>query len=190
MEPMTRFWIWANEPAQENEAMIYGTPSAVEHMDLRFNEGLPVPGEIPVIRIDRDADSQGILTDNLIAAGLKGLLFSSRLRKLLQDIGVTNFQYFPAVVCNSADGSENHDYQVANVIGCVNCLDKDRSVIDYSPDDPRWIEFIESLSLDTSEIEGLDFLRMGEVPDPGSQRPTENGLRAGQDYRDSVLSAI
>jgi hypothetical protein len=156
------YWVWANEPTADDEAMIYGVPPAVERLGLRFNDGLLVTRSVPVLEIERDADSQGVLTDNLIAAGVKGLLFSSRLRKLMAELGIDAIQYFPAVVRNPGDGTETRDYEVANVIGRVACLDRKSSVVESAPDDPDYIEFIEALALDTARMRGYDFFRLDE----------------------------
>jgi hypothetical protein len=77
-------FVWANESTADDEAMIYGTPDAVEQLNLELDNGILVDVKVPLIEIVRDGDSQGGLTDNLIASGVNGLLFSTRLRKLLE----------------------------------------------------------------------------------------------------------
>jgi hypothetical protein len=156
------YWVWANEPTGDDEAMIYGVPPLVASLGLLFNQGQPVTAAVPLIEIERDSDSQGVLTDNLIAAGVKGLLFSSRLRELLHHAGIENIQYFPALVRNPADGSETRDYSIANVLGLIACLDRSKSVVERPPSDPDGIEFIEKLALDIARIHGADFFRLGE----------------------------
>lgn len=156
------YWVWANEPTADDEAMIYGVPPVVASLGLLFNQGQQVTTAVPLIEISRDSDSQGRLTDNLTAAGVKGLLFSSRLRELLRATGIENIQYFPAVVRNPADGTETGDYSVANVLGLVECLDRAKSVVEHPPGDPDCIEFIEKLALDAARIRGHDFFRLGE----------------------------
>jgi hypothetical protein len=156
------YWVWANEPTADDEAMIYGVPPVVASLKLVFNEGNMVTAAVPLIEIERDADSQGVLTDNLIAAGSKGLLFSSRLRALVAQLGIDNIQYFPTLIRNPAAGTETRDYELANLIGKVWCLDRAASVIDSPPGDPDTIEFIDSLALDTARIRGQDLFRLGE----------------------------
>jgi hypothetical protein len=156
------YWVWANEPTGDNEAMVYGVPPVVEQLGLRFNDGNLVTQSVPLIQIDRDADSQGVLTDNLIAAGSKGLLFSGRLRSLIAQLGIDNIQYFPTVIRNPSDGTQTSDYELANIIGRVWCLDREASVIECAPNDPDYIEFIETLALDTARIRGHDLFRLGE----------------------------
>jgi hypothetical protein len=144
------YWVWANEPTGDNEAMVYGVPPVVEQLGLRFNDGNLVTQSVPLIQIDRDADSQGVLTDNLIAAGSKGLLFSGRLRSLIAQLGIDNIQYFPTVIRNPSDGTQTSDYE------------REASVIECAPNDPDYIEFIETLALDTARIRGHDLFRLGE----------------------------
>lgn len=159
---MTTHWIWANEPTADDEAMIYGTPRAVEALDLEFNNGLLVTTKVPPIEVVQDDDSQGVLTDNLIASGTNGLLFSTRLRDLLQKIGIDNIQYFPAVVRNPVEKTSTKDYSIANIIGRVACIDRKSSELEMSPDDPDRIEFIESLAIDEKKARGLDLFRLDE----------------------------
>jgi uncharacterized protein DUF1629 len=156
------YWVWANEPTSDDEAMIYGVPPVVASLGLRFNEGSLVTTTVPLIEIERDADSQGVLTDNLIAAGTKGLLFSSRLRGLIAQLGIDNIQYFPTLIRNPSDGTQTRDYELANILGRVWCLDRKGSALESSPDDPDYIEFIESLALDSARIRGQDLFRLGE----------------------------
>jgi hypothetical protein len=157
------YWIWANEPTGDDEAMIYGTPGVIEERDLRFDMGVLVNAAVPLIEIARDEDSQGVLTDNLIASGTNGLLFSSRLRTLLESLGIDNIHFFPCVVRNPADGSESTDYQLANIVGRVACLDVANSEITTDPDDPQDIEFIDALALDESKIRGIELFRLHEA---------------------------
>ena len=160
-----RHWVWVNEPTADDEAMIYGVPPVIAAQGLLFNQGHLVTQPVPLIEIERDADSQGRLTDNLIAAGVKGLLFSTRLCTLLHALGIDNLQHFPVLVRNPLDGTETHDYALINVVGRITCLDRAKSVLKHPPTDPQHIEFIETLALDAGSIHGQDFFRLGEVPE-------------------------
>ena len=160
-----RYWVWANEPTADDDAMIYGVPPVIARLGLLFNQGQLVSAPVPLIEIEQDSDSQGRLTDNLIAGGLKGLLFSSRLRELLRSTGIENLQHFPTVLRNPTDGTETRDYTLTNVLGRIECIDRAKSVLKHPPGDPDHIEFIETLALDTRRIRGHDFFRMGEVPE-------------------------
>ncbi len=156
------YYVWANEPASEDEAMIYGVPPVLASLGLSFDEGSLVTAPVPLIEIERDADSQGTLTDNLIAAGTQGLLFSSRLRAVFARLGIDNIQYFPTLIRNPFDGTQTTDYELANIRGRVWCLDRKASVIEALPHDPDHIQFIESLALDVARIGGHDVFRLGE----------------------------
>ncbi len=156
------YWIWANEPTAEGEALIYGAPRLVTDLGLDFDAGFQVTSTVPLIELVQDEDSQGTLTDNLIAPGVNGLLFSSRLRKLMRSVGVDNIQYLPLVLRNGLSGAETRDYHVANIIGRIACLDADRSVVETAPHDPGRIMFIESLALDENKIPTVDIFRLHE----------------------------
>lgn len=156
------YWIWANERSSDAEARIAGVPEVVEREDLAFDRGARVSRDVPLIEILRDEDSQGVLTDNLIAPGVGGLVISARLRDTLARAGVTNIDYYPCRLTNLADGTVSDDYQVANVIGQIACVDRAASDLEMHPKRPDEIEFINSLVLDEHAIAGPLMFRLAE----------------------------
>jgi len=156
------YWIWANEPDSEDEAMIYGVPPVIEREDLNFDDGIRIERDVPFIEIIQDEDSQGILTDNLIAPGTRGLLFSSRLRNTLATAGVDNIDYYPCRISNPMDGSHTDDYMIANIIGQISCIDREASDLEMHSKFPDVIEFINLLVLDDKKIRDSLIFRLKE----------------------------
>lgn len=156
------YWIWANEPSDEDEAMLYGVPDAVKQLDLNFDKGALVTVKVPLIEFIRDEDSQGVLTDNLIAPGSRGLLFSTRLRELLAGQGVNNIQYFPVRVTNPKNSTTTDDYQLSNLIGSIACIDQMASNLEMHPHILNTIEFINALILDETKIKDNLMFRAAE----------------------------
>jgi len=156
------YWIWTNERADDNEARIGGVPEAIEAADLRFDRGTAITKNVPLIDIVRDEDAQGRLTDNLIAPGVRGLTFSSRLRTVLANVGVDNIDYYPCRVISNDGTAPNENYQVANLIGRVACVDLTASDVEMDPDDPGAIEYVNSLTLDETAIGGALMFRLKE----------------------------
>lgn len=159
-----QYWVWANEPTHEGEALLYGSPSIIAQCGFLFNQGLAVPAHLPLIEFNQDENSQGIMTDNLIAAGFKGLLFSTRLRKLLRFNGIHNFQEFPVLLHNRLNDTESREYALVNIIGLISCLDVENSRFKRSPTGDCPIEFIYKLVLNTSLIKNKEFFRLCEIP--------------------------
>lgn len=187
-------WIWSTERSSEEEAAIDGVPAVIKELDLSFDDGVRVEVEVPPIEITQDEDGQGPLTDNLVAAGVGGLTFSSKLRKVLEQCGVDNIDYYPCVLKNLVDGSTNEDYMVANVIGRVACIDKERSDLEMDPDVPDEIEFISSLALDESAIGEMNIFRLDEfevilaVSEKVMKACTEAGITGVRFYKPEDFS--
>jgi hypothetical protein len=158
-------WIWENAIGSENEAMIYGVPDSLRPLlerGLAFDHGVRSSASVPLVVVTRNADSQGTLNDNLVAPGTTGLLLSSKLRTALAAGGVDNIEYFPTRIDNPQDGSTTDDYRLANIIGCIACVDLEKSALQMHPDLPGTIEFIDSLVLDESRIRGHLCFRLKE----------------------------
>jgi hypothetical protein len=88
-------------------------------------------------------------------------LFSPRLRTALEDCGVDNVDYYPARVRDAKTG-EVRDYHAANVIGRVECVDRERSKFQPVADSPVSIASFERLVLDERKIRGLKLFRSAE----------------------------
>lgn len=156
------YWIWANELDDENEAMIYGVPAIIESEDLRFDEGVRIEREISLIEIIRDEDSQGLLTDNLIAPGVSGLLLSSRIRNSFELIGIDNIDYYHCRITNPIDNTYSDDYLIANIVGKIECIDREKSDLIMHSHYKDEIEFINSLILKEDVIKNLKIFRLQE----------------------------
>ncbi len=155
------YWIWQSLRANDDEARIADRPAVIRALGVRFDEGARIDVAVPMIRMIRDEDSQGQLTDNLIAPGTTGLVLSSRLRQLLTAHGVHNMEYYPVELENPVDNTRTEDYQLGNLIGRVTCFDLEQSALQR---DPRTgaIEFIDALALDESKIGELRMFRSAE----------------------------
>ena len=90
------YWIWANERSDEYELRIDGVPPVIEEKDWSFDLGQYVVDSVPVIDVPYTMQPDERLTDNLIAPGCRGLLFNKKVKKIFNDAGVDNIQYFEA----------------------------------------------------------------------------------------------
>ena len=155
------YWMWRSRRSNDEQTRIEARPAVIANLGERFDQGHRVTQAVPLVRLVRDADAPGVLTDNLIAPGTTGLVFSARLRALLASCGVANIDYYPVVVENPADGSSSNDYALANLIGRVTCFDVARSVVQVDPV-LNQIEFIDSLVLVDDVVDGLRMFRAAE----------------------------
>lgn len=155
------YWIWKSLRASDDEARIGGRPDSIAALGVRFDEGTRVERPVPHIRLVRDDASQGRLTDNQLAPGTTGLVFSTRLRALLAAAGVSNIDYYPVTIEDPITGTQSDDHQLANVIGRVDCIDLARSDVQR---DPRLggIEAIDALALDVTRLGPLRMVRAAE----------------------------
>jgi len=162
------YWVWANESTSDDEAMIYGPTDFSEEEEIDFDTGFAAILEGSLNEITRGEQSQGRLSDNVYLRGTGGQMFSPKLRRALDELGVDNIQYFPVILRNMVDGTAISDYCIANIVGRIECLDLERSVVDRSEDDEEEgvIEVIEALAIDESRIvEGFSLFRLHEDPD-------------------------
>lgn len=152
------YWILSNELVDEDlDADLCGTFST-EPDDMGFDDGeaLPVPVKGTYTPTSRP---RGNWTDHLSVGEIPGLVFSGRLCRLLQDMMLTNLQYFPLHIAHAPDGATGEGYWIVNVVGVVDCVDREASDLEYFKDGD--IEFVNRLVLDEGKIPpGLDIFRL------------------------------
>ncbi|NHN24089.1 hypothetical protein FIA58_000235 [Flavobacterium jejuense] len=87
---------------------------------------------VPKIVLTLNNDSRkGNMTDHLSIDEACDLVFSKRLRDLLQNIAVDNIQYFDLDIVDPKTNNIYTDYKIANVVGLVDCVDKNESDLKY-----------------------------------------------------------
>lgn len=159
------FWIWKDNDDSEGQATLKMRPAVIRDQGLYFDDGVllahPEAGTALDIKMSEEED--GLLTDNLVAPALPGLLVSSRLRSVFDENGVDNIQYFPVNLTLSDGTVSSVRYFVANIVGRVACIDFERSDIVVSGD-PMVVDAINSLVLHEDLIQDLDIFRLGELP--------------------------
>ena len=94
--------------------------------DVRFNKGFKLTEDLPLIQFTKASDNDGELLD-WIPTALAGLTISARFKAALDSAGVTNVDYYPAVIKDEATGKVHDDIFVANIIGRIACVDMEKS---------------------------------------------------------------
>lgn len=146
------YWIFANELADEDkDSDIAGTINVDLGGALSFDNGEVIHAQVPKVILTMTPDSRvGRMTDHLSIPETTGLVFSSKLRELMYTLRVDNIQYFDFEILNPKDGNRYTDYKIANIVGHVDCVDKENS--DLKLWDDGDIKRIRKLVLDESRI--------------------------------------
>ncbi|THB66099.1 MAG: hypothetical protein D6B27_07200 [Gammaproteobacteria bacterium] len=159
------FWIWMTEPQSEADDRIYSKPDVVSKYDLDFDSGCKQPiKEIPTIEIHISEDqSQNLLTDNLIAPGITGIVINRKIRSILQENNVSNIEYYNSILIDEIMGKKETDYKIGNIIGLIRCVDFEKSELVIDDHDGS-IQFIDKLVLKYDLLKDikLPIFRLGE----------------------------
>jgi hypothetical protein len=139
------YWIWANERSDESELRIDNVPPIIDANDWNFDNGERIGMPLPVIDIPFTMRADDRLTDNLVVPGCRGLLVNTRLKAILDELGIENLQYFDTRLQNQNDQKVSDDYYLVNIIGRLSCIDMNASELELDADGE--IEFINSLAL-------------------------------------------
>lgn len=160
------YWILANELVDEdNDAFLRGETDFELGGEVSFEEGVSHSSiKIPKITFSVNNKSQfGNMTDRLVITAAYGLVFSTRLEKLLNGKGVDNIEYYDFEIVNPKSGQKYSDYKIANVVGLVDCVDEGKSDLKYFDDGE--IKRINKLVLDESKIpQELRIFRLAKRP--------------------------
>ncbi len=125
------YWVLSNEFVDEdNDAELTGDINLSDN--ISFDDGVMQDPFIPKITITLNNDSRmGNMTDHLSIDEARGLVFSERLRDLLQNIAVDNIQYFDLDIVDPKTEDIYTNYKIANIIGLVDCVNKNESDLKY-----------------------------------------------------------
>lgn len=155
------YWIMLSERSDEYEFSIDETPPAIEENDWQFDVGELHPEPLPVIDIPFSINPDEIMTDNIIAYGVRGLLFNSKVKAVFDRLGIDIIQYFQARLVNRETKEIFEPYWIGNIVGKHSCVDHDNSELEYFADGD--IEFIDKLALiPMQEGEYGDIFRLAE----------------------------
>src|SRR5690606_35137608 len=140
-------WILSNELADEGrDADLRGAFATDSGRDVSFDDGVSVAGAVAHARYTLTTPPDGRLCDHLSVGEIPSLVLSGRLCALLGALGITNLEYVPLSLVDPFSGQTHERYRIANVIGVVDCVDRDASDLEFYADGD--IEFIDRLVLD------------------------------------------
>jgi hypothetical protein len=154
------YWILSNELVDEDrDADLSGSFSTELGDDISFDDGEKIPFSITKAIYKLTDPLQGDLTDHLSIDEIPGLVFSDRLCQLFHNMMITNLQYFPLTIINASKDEVCEGYNIVNILGVVDCVDRVASDLEYF--DSGDIEFVNKLVLDETKIPSeLDIFRL------------------------------
>ncbi|HEX5658514.1 MAG TPA: DUF1629 domain-containing protein, partial [Polyangiales bacterium] len=120
--------------------------------------GIPIEDVTVPVRVEIAAQGEGH-SDIL---DLPCLVISNSMRQALERAGVDNVQYFPALLQIEYMEESIDGYWLANVIGTVACVDRERSV--FAPRHGSETGELRSFEIDPIESLGLRLFRLADDP--------------------------
>ncbi len=141
------------------------TVDVISTPNVRTTKG-KVIGEISApFNVTLITDERALSTEDFpprdIHESAKFKLFSRRFMNALDTLNIDNIEYLPAIVTNQAT-NENLDYSVANVIGRIHALDKEKSEIQL--DSHGNIMGVRKMVFDDQKIQDQKIFMLGEIP--------------------------
>ncbi len=139
------YWVLASERSDERALTIDGIPKIIEDLDLNFDYGINITHPLPIIDIIYSINDGKFKTDNIIVAPRIGLLINKKVRTIFDSLNIDNIKYYSTRLINNNSTEIDEDYKIANIIGKIACVDKEKSELALYPDGD--IEFIDKLVL-------------------------------------------
>lgn len=201
------YHILTNKLANEEEdAILEGRSAYLARIECSFCDGLPLPSDdidTPIVFKLYEYTLRGTMTDHLNINSIPGPVFSLNTKTLLEKKGITNIEYYQLTLVdefpqgkktdqNDTDNPkliEYTNYFIANVVVLVDCVDHEKSILEYfyppelrdqkkedpnkeddindpfAGENPNDIDFITKLVLDENKIDPkLKVFRLKDQP--------------------------
>ena len=131
------------------DAILEGEILAQDQIEFSFEKGVSVSPEgikNPIEFEFYENTLRGTMTDHLYIDTIRGPVFSLKTRNLFEKIGIKNIEFYQVTLRDEfPEGqSGNHkkddekkktieyiDYFIANVVGLVDCVDHEKSTLEY-----------------------------------------------------------
>lgn len=154
------YWILSNELEDEDrDADLSGSFSTDLDVDIAFDDGEEITLPITKGTYTLSEPVRGNLTDHMSIDEVPGLVFSNRLYSLLHNMMIDNLQYFDLDIIDPYSDRQLNGYKIANIIGTVDCINREESDLEYFDDGD--VEFINKLVLDEDKVPSeLDIFRL------------------------------
>ncbi|MDF1877597.1 hypothetical protein JHD47_07170 [Sulfurimonas sp. SAG-AH-194-L11] len=110
------------------------------------------------IKIEAEMDEDVVFTD-IINPGVP--LFSHKMKSALDELGVSNIEYYPVHIIDEDSKDILAEYYLAIVTDIISCIDLDKSVL---KEDALGKAFISKFCIDEKKTRGLNLFRFHNIP--------------------------
>jgi hypothetical protein len=192
----------------DKDAILEGVFVDLENEDYSFSNGQSLVKkriELPIVFKINQYTLRGSMTDHLSIDDIPGPIFSLKTQGLFQSSAIDNIEYYQLKLIDEFPEDnkpseknkkeekkviEYDNYFIANVVELVDCVDHEKSIVEYyyppelkqqlkedaasrdvatdksAPDNPNEIDFITKLVLDDTKIDpSLKIFRLLDQPD-------------------------
>ncbi|QDE67978.1 imm11 family protein [Myxococcus xanthus] len=156
-------------PAEDNAASLYLDPiPGFEKKKVSFMSGAKL-GPLPPLTARKRVGAEGDMVDYMSASPAT-LVFSPRFREALASAGIDNVDYYPLTLIDESSGKKTSGHQAANVVGLIDCMDRQASVFTPMagfPAEPlgkNTIFELKELHLAPQKIQGAKLFRLFGKP--------------------------
>lgn len=149
-----KFYPWANDDEDDSFAWITKDSDFLMHcMDsYLLHEGVSVKSWFPTDTVFQLADHHGIKLTDSISNTLHLLIVSERLKGVLEEKSGAEIEFLPVHIRNQRGRFVPEPYFIANLVGAVECVDRERSRFWCSEIRPDQVFHFHNLVLDESKI--------------------------------------
>jgi hypothetical protein len=199
------YYILTNNIENDREhAILDGRSAYLIRIDCSFRQGLPLPSDdidVPIPFNLYEYTLRGTMTDHLSINDISGPVFSQKTKSFFERLEITNIEYYQLKLIDEFPNGdkeyiikpkpvEYNNYFIANVVGLVDCIDHEQSILEYfyppelknqneetslnsrdennpfAGENPNDIDFITKLVLDETKIDpALKIFRLFDKPD-------------------------
>ncbi len=152
---MTEYFIIEQETMQEGPPVLDTLPEDIDVLD--FTSGR---------RVERSSDPIVIALRESIGSFLPDMLtyliplFSEKLKHILNELHVSNIDYYPVELIDTDTRKIDRTYWLANIIGCIECVDIENSDATYDKLFKK--HTFKSFLIDESKVRDASMFRLAE----------------------------
>lgn len=149
-----KYYEWKGRFVDTAKQMIWKGVTKFENDIIDFSLGEHIADEVQntkfIIDWHPERSQMGYLTDYMRVGGIFGIIMTSKSVEILRQAGATNIQVFDLEIIDEKHNKTYTDYKIINIVGLCDCLDYDKSDIDYYKD--RKIMMIDEIAVDESKV--------------------------------------